>query len=117
MMVNMAALFNGNRGLMGTPFNARAAGVMPPARGPRGFWAGVGVGLPPLAAPLPGLQTRGGALTSSGCSGRVAGITPPMAVRFELLSTDPTGARAGVLHTRRGSFPTPMFMPVATHAA
>ncbi len=40
-----------------------------------------------------------------------------MAVRFELLSTDPTGARAGVLHTRRGSFPTPMFMPVATHAA
>ncbi|SEM06179.1 tRNA-guanine transglycosylase [Stigmatella aurantiaca] len=40
-----------------------------------------------------------------------------MAVRFELLTTDPTGARAGVLHTRRGSFPTPMFMPVATHAA
>ena len=40
-----------------------------------------------------------------------------MAVRFELLTTDPTGARAGVLHTRRGSFPTPIFMPVATHAA
>jgi queuine tRNA-ribosyltransferase len=40
-----------------------------------------------------------------------------MAVRFELLTTDATGARAGVLHTRRGSFPTPMFMPVATHAA
>jgi len=40
-----------------------------------------------------------------------------MAVRFELLTTDSTGARAGVLHTRRGSFPTPMFMPVATHAA
>jgi queuine tRNA-ribosyltransferase len=40
-----------------------------------------------------------------------------MAVRFELLATDSTGARAGVLHTRRGSFPTPMFMPVATHAA
>ncbi len=40
-----------------------------------------------------------------------------MAVRFELLTTDPTGARAGVLHTRRGLFPTPMFMPVATHAA
>jgi queuine tRNA-ribosyltransferase len=40
-----------------------------------------------------------------------------MAVRFELVTTDPTGARAGVLHTRRGSFPTPMFMPVATHAA
>lgn len=40
-----------------------------------------------------------------------------MAVRFELQSTDPTGARAGVLHTRRGSVPTPVFMPVATHAA
>lgn len=40
----------------------------------------------------------------------------PMAVRFELLTTDPTGARAGILHTRRGSFKTPMFMPVATHA-
>ncbi|WP_284667651.1 tRNA guanosine(34) transglycosylase Tgt [Myxococcus sp. SDU36] len=40
----------------------------------------------------------------------------PMAVRFELLTTDPTGARAGLLHTRRGSFKTPMFMPVATHA-
>ncbi|WP_164018344.1 tRNA guanosine(34) transglycosylase Tgt [Pyxidicoccus trucidator] len=40
-----------------------------------------------------------------------------MAVRFELVTTDPTGARAGILHTRRGSFPTPMFMPVATHAA
>ncbi|MBN1209000.1 MAG: tRNA guanosine(34) transglycosylase Tgt [Myxococcaceae bacterium] len=40
-----------------------------------------------------------------------------MAVRFELVHTDPTGARAGVLHTRRGSFPTPIFMPVATHAA
>lgn len=40
-----------------------------------------------------------------------------MAVRFELVATDPSGARAGVLHTRRGSFPTPVFMPVATHAA
>ncbi|RKH66626.1 tRNA guanosine(34) transglycosylase Tgt [Corallococcus sp. AB049A] len=39
-----------------------------------------------------------------------------MAVRFELLNTDPTGARTGILHTRKGSFPTPMFMPVATHA-
>jgi queuine tRNA-ribosyltransferase len=39
-----------------------------------------------------------------------------MPVRFELVTTDPTGARAGVLHTRRGSFPTPIFMPVATHA-
>ena len=40
-----------------------------------------------------------------------------MAVRFELVTTDPTGARAGVLHTRRGSIPTPVFMPVATHAS
>ena len=41
----------------------------------------------------------------------------PVPFRFELVATDPTGARAGVLHTRRGSFPTPIFMPVATHAA
>jgi len=40
-----------------------------------------------------------------------------MAVRFELVTTDPTGARAGVLHTRRGSIPTPVFMPVGTHAS
>ena len=40
-----------------------------------------------------------------------------MAVRFELVTTDPSGARAGVLHTRRGSIPTPVFMPVATHAS
>ncbi len=35
---------------------------------------------------------------------------------FSLLATDPTGARAGVLHTRRGDIPTPVFMPVGTHA-
>ena len=40
-----------------------------------------------------------------------------MAVRFELVTTDPSGARAGVLHTRKGSIPTPVFMPVATHAS
>ncbi|MBL8952568.1 MAG: tRNA guanosine(34) transglycosylase Tgt [Myxococcaceae bacterium] len=39
-----------------------------------------------------------------------------MAVRFELLTTTATGARAGLLHTRRGVFETPTFMPVATHA-
>jgi queuine tRNA-ribosyltransferase len=39
-----------------------------------------------------------------------------MPVRFELAATDPTGARAGVLHTRRGAVQTPVFMPVATHA-
>jgi len=35
---------------------------------------------------------------------------------FTLERTD-GGARAGVLHTRRGDVPTPVFMPVATHAA
>jgi queuine tRNA-ribosyltransferase len=39
-----------------------------------------------------------------------------MAVRFELSGTDPSGARAGILHTRKGSVLTPTFMPVATHA-
>ncbi len=37
-------------------------------------------------------------------------------LEFSLLYTDPGGARAGVLHTRRGEVPTPAFMPVATHA-
>jgi queuine tRNA-ribosyltransferase len=36
--------------------------------------------------------------------------------RFELVATDSGGARAGVLHTRRGPVETPVFMPVATHA-
>jgi queuine tRNA-ribosyltransferase len=36
-------------------------------------------------------------------------------VRFEVLATDPrSGFRAGVLHTSRGSIPTPTFMPVGT---
>lgn len=39
-----------------------------------------------------------------------------MPVRLELLAVDPTGARAGVLHTRRGPVETPTFMPVGTHA-
>lgn len=39
-----------------------------------------------------------------------------MAVRFELQATASTGARAGILHTRRGEVQTPVFMPVATHA-
>ena len=39
------------------------------------------------------------------------------AIRFELAGTDPSGARAGVLHTRRGPAETPLFMPVGTHAA
>ncbi|MCI0672937.1 MAG: tRNA guanosine(34) transglycosylase Tgt [Myxococcaceae bacterium] len=39
-----------------------------------------------------------------------------MPVRFELQTTDATGARAGLLHTRRGPVATPVFMPVATHA-
>ena len=40
-----------------------------------------------------------------------------MAVSFELLSMDPTGARAGVLHTPHGAVPTPTFMPVGTRAS
>lgn len=39
-----------------------------------------------------------------------------MPLHFELEATDPTGARAGLLHTRRGIVQTPVFMPVATHA-
>ncbi len=40
-----------------------------------------------------------------------------MAVGFSLLRTSGQAARAGVLHTRRGDILTPVFMPVATHAA
>jgi queuine tRNA-ribosyltransferase len=39
-----------------------------------------------------------------------------MAVGFTLEHVDPTGARAGVLHTRRGDVQTPLFMAVGTHA-
>jgi len=39
-----------------------------------------------------------------------------MPVKLDLQATDPTGARAGFLHSRRGIVPTPVFMPVATHA-
>jgi queuine tRNA-ribosyltransferase len=38
-------------------------------------------------------------------------------VGFSLLHATATGARAGVLHTRRGDIPTPVFMPVATRAS
>jgi queuine tRNA-ribosyltransferase len=38
-------------------------------------------------------------------------------VGFSLLNTTAQGARAGVLHTRRGDIPTPVFMPVATRAS
>lgn len=37
-------------------------------------------------------------------------------IRYELIHTDPTGARAGILHTPHGSFETPLFMPVGTQA-
>jgi queuine tRNA-ribosyltransferase len=37
-------------------------------------------------------------------------------VRLELLKTHASGARAGIVHTRRGQLLTPAFMPVATHA-
>jgi queuine tRNA-ribosyltransferase len=40
----------------------------------------------------------------------------PRPARLEVAATD-GAARAGVLHTRRGSFPTPMFMPVGTRGA
>jgi len=35
-------------------------------------------------------------------------------MRFELLATDPTGARRGRLHTPHGPVETPVFMPVGT---
>ena len=39
------------------------------------------------------------------------------AITYELIKKDEdTGARAGVLHTPHGSFPTPIFMPVGTQA-
>src|SRR5690606_15654879 len=38
-------------------------------------------------------------------------------MRFELLTTDPSGARAGVLHTPHGDIHTPIFMPVGTAGA
>ncbi|MET0791662.1 MAG: tRNA guanosine(34) transglycosylase Tgt [Polyangiaceae bacterium] len=48
---------------------------------------------------------------------RVRGVNAAaMAVGFSLLRTSGRAARAGVLHTRRGDIPTPVFMPVATHA-
>ncbi len=37
-----------------------------------------------------------------------------MAIRFELLKTDPSGARLGRLHTAHGTVETPAFMPVGT---
>ena len=40
-------------------------------------------------------------------------MTP--AITYELVKKDEaTGARAGLLHTPHGSFPTPIFMPVGT---
>jgi queuine tRNA-ribosyltransferase len=39
-----------------------------------------------------------------------------MGFRFELLKTDPTGARLGRIHTPHGAVDTPAFMPVGTAA-
>ena len=40
------------------------------------------------------------------------------AITYELLRRDKTtGARAGIIHTPHGSFPTPIFMPVGTQAS
>ena len=39
------------------------------------------------------------------------------AITYELIKKDAaTGARAGIIHTPHGSFPTPIFMPVGTQA-
>ena len=39
------------------------------------------------------------------------------AITYELIKKDgKTGARAGIIHTPHGSFPTPIFMPVGTQA-
>ena len=37
-------------------------------------------------------------------------------IRYELIHTDPTGARAGIIHTPHGSFNTLLFMLVGTQA-
>ncbi|MDO4203894.1 MAG: tRNA guanosine(34) transglycosylase Tgt [Selenomonadaceae bacterium] len=40
------------------------------------------------------------------------------AIKYELIAKDEkTGARAGIIHTTHGSFPTPIFMPVGTQAS
>ena len=40
------------------------------------------------------------------------------AITYELVKKDErTGARAGIIHTPHGSFPTPLFMPVGTQAS
>lgn len=40
------------------------------------------------------------------------------AITYELIKRDEkTGARAGIIHTPHGSFPTPIFMPVGTQAS
>ncbi|BEU87738.1 tRNA guanosine(34) transglycosylase Tgt [Selenomonas sp. TAMA-11512] len=40
------------------------------------------------------------------------------AIRYELMKEDErTGARAGIIHTPHGSFPTPIFMPVGTQGS
>lgn len=43
-----------------------------------------------------------------------AAAIPPF--QFDLIAEDPTGARAGVLHTPHGAIETPVFMPVGTQA-
>ena len=40
------------------------------------------------------------------------------AITYELIKEDEqTGARAGIIHTPHGSFPTPIFMPVGTQGS
>ena len=45
-----------------------------------------------------------------------AGSPAESPIGFEVLAQSPSGARAGLMHTRRGPVETPIFMPVATHA-
>ena len=78
--------------------------------GRRQGWKQIGEG----GHPGPGTLTAA-ALASPSCLGQGAGRAVST-LRFTLDRTDGL-ARAGVLHTRRGDVPTPVFMPVATHAA
>ncbi len=77
-----------------------------------GRWLGreqIGEGGHRRAHPSSGSAGVTGA-AGAGCRGSLSTL------RFTLEHTDGL-ARAGVLHTRRGDVPTPVFMPVATHAA
>ena len=49
--------------------------------------------------------------------GSAAPLAPDQALCFEIVGRDTmTSARAGLVHTPHGTIPTPVFMPVGTHA-